>query len=159
MRAFDLYEGNGNGSVRLEGIDNLDVNGARDVQRKASMLAVSTSKSKPQRRTGIGAVLQSQEQSRIFCLFGPQIHQLGCWLSPTLVTQESLRSWRSSVTAKGSVHLRSSRLISKHFLGKLGSQQLEFKLHKRVTSYAVLGVTSRVTRIRFVCENRGQNLS
>lgn len=34
LRAFDLYEGDGNGSVRLEGIDDLDVNGSRDVQAK-----------------------------------------------------------------------------------------------------------------------------
>jgi hypothetical protein len=34
LRALDLYEGNGNGSVRLEGIDDLDVNGSRDVQVK-----------------------------------------------------------------------------------------------------------------------------
>jgi len=34
LRAFDLYEGDGNGSVRLEGIDDLDVNGSRDVQSK-----------------------------------------------------------------------------------------------------------------------------
>jgi hypothetical protein len=34
LRAFDLYEGNGNGSIRLEGIDDLDVNGSREVEAK-----------------------------------------------------------------------------------------------------------------------------
>jgi hypothetical protein len=34
LRAFDLYEGDQNGSIRLEGIDDLDVNGSREVEAK-----------------------------------------------------------------------------------------------------------------------------
>src|SRR5260370_31250414 len=34
LRAFDLYEDNGTTSIRLEGIDDVDVNGSRDIQSR-----------------------------------------------------------------------------------------------------------------------------